>query len=53
MSGDDLIAIVDRLLSVTTLLDNNDLRLKVNKCIVQFVLWFDSKFSHMLRFVNL
>ncbi|EJW86828.1 hypothetical protein WUBG_02263 [Wuchereria bancrofti] len=49
VSGDDLTIIVDRLLSATTLLDENDLRLKVNKCIVKFVLWFDHKFSHMLR----
>ncbi|MCP9257055.1 Midasin [Dirofilaria immitis] len=47
--GDDLVTIVDRLLSTNTLLDENDLRLKISKCIVQFVLWFDRKFSHILR----
>uniref|UniRef100_A0A0R3RTL0 Midasin n=1 Tax=Elaeophora elaphi TaxID=1147741 RepID=A0A0R3RTL0_9BILA len=49
MSGDDLIAIVDRLLNMTTLLDENDLRLKISRCIVQFVLWFDREFSHLIR----
>ncbi|EJD74394.1 midasin [Loa loa] len=49
VSGDELITIVDRLLSATTLQNENDLRLKVNKCIVQFVQWFDRKFSHVLR----
>lgn len=51
MSGDDLIAIVDRLLSATMLSVENDFQLKISKCIVQFVLWFDRKFSHLLRFV--
>ncbi|VBB33041.1 unnamed protein product, partial [Acanthocheilonema viteae] len=49
VSGDDLIAIVDRLLSTTALLNENDLRLKVNKCIVRFVLWFNLRSTVTIR----
>uniref|UniRef100_A0A915Q716 Midasin n=1 Tax=Setaria digitata TaxID=48799 RepID=A0A915Q716_9BILA len=49
VSSDDLIAIVDQLLSASPFLGEGKLRLAITKCVVHFVLWFDAEFSLILR----
>ncbi|VDN03465.1 unnamed protein product [Thelazia callipaeda] len=47
VSTNDLVAIVNHLLSSVSMLDEH--RSAINRCIVQFVLWFGENFSHVLR----
>ncbi|VDN24368.1 unnamed protein product [Gongylonema pulchrum] len=51
VSGSDLTSIVNQVLSTSSaLLDENELlRSAIANCIVQFVLWFGTNFSHALR----